>query len=244
MFPLPRRALHQEEAGEDMSALGRDASESPASRRRGHQRAGIGLALPGEELESEAGDSVLDGGSGNEYEPGDREDFDRLYESTYRRILGTLIMLLRDLSAAEDCAQDTYLRAFRAWPRWHSDAPAEAWLHRIAINVAISYRRRERLRSAAGLLRLQRPSLPPDPIEMSNLDLLRELRALPPKQAAAVVLRYLHGYSNREIAHALAVPERTVASRLAAARQRLQSRLSEKGGAGTFVSPSVSSRSE
>lgn len=58
-------------------------------------------------------------------------------------------------------------------------------------------------------------------------ELLRELRALPPRQAAALVLRYLHGYTNREIAHALGVPERTIASRLIRARARLRERLSD-----------------
>jgi DNA-directed RNA polymerase specialized sigma24 family protein len=42
-----------------------------------------------------------------------------------------------------------------------------------------------------------------------------------------LTLRYLHGYTNREIAHALGVPERTVASRLIRGRARLQERLAE-----------------
>jgi len=54
------------------------------------------------------------------------------------------------------------------------------------------------------------------------------LRKLPPKQAAAIVLRHFHGYTNREIAISLGVPERTVASRLAAARARLQQLLEGK----------------
>ena len=57
--------------------------------------------------------------------------------------------------------------------------------------------------------------------------LLRELRALPRKQAAAIVLRYVHGYSNREIGHALGLPERTVASRLIRARAQLRERLAD-----------------
>jgi len=51
---------------------------------------------------------------------------------------------------------------------------------------------------------------------------LRSLRRLPTKQAAALVLRHYHGYSNREIAASLGVPEATVASRLAKGRKRLQ----------------------
>ncbi len=73
--------------------------------------------------------------------------------------------------------------------------------------------------------RLGRPRAA-DPTEPElGPDLVRELRALPPKQAAAIVLRHLHGYSNREIGRALGVPERTVASRLAAAKARLRARM-------------------
>jgi RNA polymerase sigma-70 factor (ECF subfamily) len=160
------------------------------------------------------------------YRAGCRDDFDRLYEATYPRVFATLVALLGDRLAAEDCAQEAYLRAFAAWPRWRPDAPAEAWVHRIAINVAVSHRRRERLREVGQLVLRLGPPRSPDPFqEASTPELLRELRQLPPKQAAALVLRHVHGYSNREIAQSLGVPERTVASRLAAARARLQARL-------------------
>jgi RNA polymerase sigma-70 factor (ECF subfamily) len=176
---------------------------------------------------------------GNEYRPGVPEDFDRLYEETYPRLFGTLVTLLRDRAAAEDCVQEAYLRAFRAWPRWRPDAPVEAWLHRIAINVAVSHIRRERVRSAVALLR-RSPTEAPGPAEIGDPDLLAELRALPSKQAAALVLRYVHGYSNREIGQALGVPERTVASRLAAARTKLQERLGGWEESGTVPARRVS----
>ena len=158
------------------------------------------------------------------YEPGSAADFERLYRNSYRRILGTLITLVRDQATAEDCAQEAYERAFRRWKDWRPEASAEAWLHRIAINVAISDRRYQRLRQAGELVRrLGRPSPGPDPSVMAERsDLLSAIKKLPPKQAAALVLRHYHGYSNREIAGALGVPEQTVASRLAAARKQLQ----------------------
>ncbi len=166
------------------------------------------------------------------YRPGSREDFDRLYSTTYQRVFATMVTVLRDRAAAEDCAQEAYVRAFRAWPRWRPDAPAEAWVHRIAINVAISARRHQRLREIGELVRRLGVPVQQDPTaEIETSDLLRELRALPPAQAAALVLRHYHGYSNREIAHALGIPERTVASRLMRARARLREQLgtSERG---------------
>lgn len=56
-------------------------------------------------------------------------------------------------------------------------------------------------------------------------DLLRELRRLPIRQAALVVLRHLHGYTNREIAATLGEPESTVATRLGVAKRTLRARL-------------------
>ena len=135
------------------------------------------------------------------------------------------MVILRDPAAAEDAAQEAYLRAFRGWQHWKQEAPAEAWVYRIALNVAFTYRRRERLHQVGDLIRrLGRPR-EADPTDVSQPDLVREVRALPPKQAAALVLRHLHGFTNREIGAALGIPERTVASRLAAAKSRLRSRL-------------------
>ncbi|TMC81147.1 MAG: RNA polymerase sigma factor [Chloroflexi bacterium] len=158
------------------------------------------------------------------YEPGSDADFERLYRNTYRRIVGTLITLVRDVPTAEDCAQETYERAYRGWAKWRPDAPVEAWLHRIAINVAISDRRYQRLRQAGEVIRrLGRPAPGPDPAMIAEHSLVvQAMQKLPPKQAAALVLRHYHGYTNREIAAALDVPEQTVASRLAAARKHLQ----------------------
>ena len=158
------------------------------------------------------------------YEAGSEADFERLYRNTYRRILGTLITMVRDRATAEDCAQETFERAYRSWNSWRPDAPVEAWLHRIAISVAISDRRHQRIRQAGEIIRrLGRPEPGPDPASVAeHSDMLDAMKKLPPKQAAALVLRHYHGYSNREIAAALGVPEQTVASRLGAARKHLQ----------------------
>ncbi|MGA8923537.1 MAG: RNA polymerase sigma factor [Candidatus Dormiibacterota bacterium] len=163
------------------------------------------------------------------YEPGSEADFERMYRNTYRRILGTLITLLGDRTAAEDCTQDTFERAYRNWKSWRPDAPVEAWLHRIAINVAVSNRRHERLHQVGEMIkRIGRPASPVDPATFAeSSDLVRAMQKLPTKQAAALVLRHYHGYSNREIAAALGVPEPTVASRLGAARRHLQATLGD-----------------
>jgi RNA polymerase sigma-70 factor (ECF subfamily) len=162
-----------------------------------------------------------------EYMPGSVEDFDRLYRNSYQRILYTLLAVLRDHAAAEDCAQEAFVRAFRAWSEWKPDAPAEAWLHRIALNVASSHRRWHRLREVGEVVRrLGEPEVGAAPADLAlRSDLLAALRRLPADQAATIVLRHHHGYTNRDIATALGVPESTIASRLAAAKKRLREEL-------------------
>ena len=164
-----------------------------------------------------------------QYTPGVQADFDRLYRASFVRVVRTLSGIVGSLEAAEDCAQEAFTRAYKAWPSWSASAPAEAWLHRIAVNTAISYRRREQIRSLPSLImRLGVPPQASDPTQSAeNGTLLPELRRLPPKQAAAVVLRYYHGYSNREVAAALGVSERTVGQRISDALVQLRSRLGE-----------------
>ena len=180
-----------------------------------------------------------------EYKPGSVEDFDRLYRSSFNRILYTLYGILGDRAAAEDCAHDAFVRAFKAWKTWKPDAPAEAWLHRIALNVAYSHLRQIRMREVGELVRrLGRPGPGQDPAEIAEGgELFRALRKLPPDQAAAVVLRHHHGYTNREIAFALGAPESTIASRLAKGKERLREELkwfkaqeSKVEASGPFVS--------
>lgn len=97
-------------------------------------------------------------------------------------------------------------------------------MHRIAVNTAISYQRYTRMREVGQVIRrLGKPAPPPDPGSVAERsDLFDALRKLPPKQAAAIILRHHHGYTNREIAAALEIPERTVASRLIAAKAKLR----------------------
>jgi RNA polymerase sigma-70 factor (ECF subfamily) len=189
----------------------------------------------------EAGPAGSQSSSDAPYRPGVKEDFDRLYRATYQRVFASLVLIMRNPAAAEDAAQEGYLRAFRAWKSWKQEAPAEAWLYRIALNVAFTHRRRERFHEIGEVVRrLGRPK-EADPTEVVQPDLVREMRALPPKQAAALVLRHVHGFTNREIAAAVGIPERTVASRLAAAKSRLKARLGDRyeSGLGTSAIPSV-----
>jgi RNA polymerase sigma factor (sigma-70 family) len=161
------------------------------------------------------------------YTPGSSEDFDRLYRASYARIVRTLVGVVGSQEAAEDCAQEAFARALGAWSRWQAQVPAEAWLHRIAINTAISFKRKETIRALPSLISRLGPlrlhADPPDTAAATTL--VDELRRLPPRQAAAIVMRYYHGYTNREIAAAIGVSERTVGQRITDGMARLRKRI-------------------
>lgn len=163
------------------------------------------------------------------YTPGSAADFDRLYRTSYPRVVRTLVGIVGSQAAAEDCAQEAFTRALRSWSRWRGDVPAEAWLHRIAVNTAISHRRREQIRELPSLLqRIGAPKPQQDPAAAAQeRTIISELRRLHPKQSAALVLRHYHGYTNREIAAALGVSERTIGQRIADALALLRARIEE-----------------
>jgi RNA polymerase sigma-70 factor (ECF subfamily) len=95
----------------------------------------------------------------------------------------------------------------------------EAWVRRVALNLAAMAARRLRRRAAA-LLRLGPPPAVPD-LSPELLDLHHALRVLPLGQRQVIVLHHLVGLPVEEVARELRVPAGTVKSRLARGRRAL-----------------------
>ena len=161
------------------------------------------------------------------YRAGSLDDFDQLYRDCYPRLVRTLYGVLGDPTAAEDCVQEAFLKAFQAWPHFKPVRPAPVWLHRIAVNTAISYRRSLKRREVTEVLRrLGRPPAPADPAAHSeSADVIQALAALPAKLSIPFLLRHYHGYSTPEVAAITGAPERTVRHRIEQAAARLQKAL-------------------
>src|SRR5918996_1464933 len=74
------------------------------------------------------------------------EDFDRFYAAAFARLVGQLALVTGDRHEAEDVVQEAMARAAPRWARLRAyDAP-EAWVRRVAFNLAVSGRRRARRR--------------------------------------------------------------------------------------------------
>jgi RNA polymerase sigma-70 factor (ECF subfamily) len=146
-----------------------------------------------------------------------------LYERYAPRVYATVRRFADDDALAEDWAQEAWISAIRALPRFRGTALFSTWLHRIAINSALQgrrYRDRRGGREAAlpevlpANTRVDRPLL--------RLDLERALRQLPPGMRQVLVLHDVEGFTHEEIAQSLGVTSGTSKSQLFKARARMR----------------------
>ena len=144
------------------------------------------------------------------------EGFAAFYAGSYRRLLGQLFAVTGDLAEAENVVQEAYARAFARWSRVGDYDRPEAWVRRVAVNLAAMGERSLRRRTRA-LLRLGPPPLVPD-LSPELLDLRDALAALPVAQRQVVVLHHLAGLPVEEVARELRLATGTVKSRLARGR--------------------------
>ncbi len=151
-------------------------------------------------------------------------------EQEYREFVGsraaslhrTAYLLCGDWHLADDLVQETFVQTFRHWRRVQRADSKNAYVKRILIN---EFKRHWRRYSGLPVRAdIDRPELavPDVSDEVANrADLLRALLALPARQRATVVLRYLEGMSERETAAVMRCSEGTVKSQAARALNTL-----------------------
>jgi RNA polymerase sigma-70 factor (ECF subfamily) len=146
-------------------------------------------------------------------------EFADFYAGSYRRLLGQLFAVTGDLAEAENVLQEAYARAFVRWSRVRGYDRPEAWVRRVALNLAAMADRSLRRRARA-LLRLGPPPVVPE-LSPELLDLRDALAALPLGQRQVIVLHHLVGLPVEEVARELRLATGTVKSRLARGRAAL-----------------------
>jgi RNA polymerase sigma-70 factor (ECF subfamily) len=143
-----------------------------------------------------------------------------LYSLHWRRAYRAAYLVVHDAAAAEDVAQDAFLAAVDALDRFDRRRPFAPWLHRIVVNRALDWARREALRRRVDTAESVFEPLPP-PEEVGG-EMIAALKELPAEQRAVVVLRHLLEYTPGEIASMLDLPRGTVNSRLRRGLDRLR----------------------
>jgi RNA polymerase sigma-70 factor (sigma-E family) len=154
----------------------------------------------------------------------------RLFAAHYRQLVRLAALLLTDRSMAEELVQDAYVKLHEHWSRLRDPDRALGYLRTSVVNAARSAQRHRGV--ADRYLARWRP--PPDApsAEAGALGVLEHesviaaLRALPPRQREALVLRYYLDLSESEIADAMGISRGAVKSHaargIAALRQTLE----------------------
>ncbi len=170
---------------------------------------------------------------------GDQVAFAEIVRSYQRVVYRAAYALTRNASDADDIAQETFVRAYRAIGRFRAGEPLRPWLSRITVNLAYSLFRRRRRRPETPLEPLiesgRQWAAGDDPAEEAakaerHARLAQEYERLSPEHRAVLALRVVEDMSYDEIAHALGVPVGTVMSRLSRARAELRARLRSRSG--------------
>jgi RNA polymerase sigma-70 factor (ECF subfamily) len=138
---------------------------------------------------------------------------EELFARHWPEAFRTALLIAHDRAAAEDIAQEAFLSALRALPRFDRRRPLRPWLHRIVVNRAIDWARARRLRAEVDVDGLPEPVASPD-AELGLGELGAALARLTPEHRAVVVMRYLLELTPGEIARTLDLPRGTVNSRL------------------------------
>ncbi len=167
------------------------------------------------------------------FKKGDTSAFEAIVFKYQDRIYNLCRRMLENPHDAEDAAQDVFLKAYQALPKFKPDASLYTWLYRIAANTCIDYKRKPVWESIFGnseeddRLVHDRVSDSPSPEQLcqsKEIDraLQKGLGKLSPKLRAVIVLKEIEELSYEEIAETLDISMGTVKSRIARAREELQ----------------------
>ncbi len=175
---------------------------------------------------------------------GDKGAFDLLVLKYQHKVVKLVMRYVRSQADAEDIAQDAFIKAYRALPRFRGDSAFYTWLYRIAINTAknaLATRQRSPVEYSldrAGpdadsdapydLQGRMKDSATPEALAMTEeirSTVNAAIQALPEDLRTAIVLRELDGLSYEDIAATMECPVGTVRSRIFRAREAIDAQL-------------------
>ncbi|MDO8845553.1 MAG: RNA polymerase sigma factor RpoE [Methylicorpusculum sp.] len=170
---------------------------------------------------------------------GDKSAYDLLVIKYQHKIIQLVNRYVKDQSEAQDVAQETFIKAYRALGNFRGDSAFYTWLYRIAINTAKNYLVARTRRGTDSELDIDDEEQVHNINELKGLDtpeqmLLNDeiietiksaIEKLPEEMRIAITLREFEGMSYEEIAEAMDCPVGTVRSRIFRAREAIDSKL-------------------
>ncbi|HDR3492948.1 sigma-70 family RNA polymerase sigma factor [Bacillus wiedmannii] len=159
---------------------------------------------------------------------GNKEAYSKLYDKTIQEVYKTAHFLIEDKMDVDDVVQEIYIQLYESLRKYDSEKPFRPWLIGLTIKQIHSYRRKRwmRLRIVKKAEEQRKPvqiDFSNDVVsKISNKKLIELIHKLPYKLKQVIILRYLHDYSQEEVAQILHIPIGTVKSRIHAALKKLR----------------------
>lgn len=174
---------------------------------------------------------------------GDESAFDYLVQKYRRPMVSFMYRMLRNAAAAEDLAQEVFLRVYRSRETYEASAKFTTWLYRIASNLAANYARDTRYERPENVISVDEQDqetglsleIPDGALTAEELIMHRErmaairhrVQALPERQRLAVIMHKYQQMDYRQIAEILKLSESATKSLLFRAYETLRVQLRE-----------------
>jgi RNA polymerase sigma-70 factor (ECF subfamily) len=164
---------------------------------------------------------------------GDPDAFRALFEKYKDQVYSVALRYSGETAAAQDIAQDTFLKLFSAIGSFRGDAGFESWLYRLVVNQCFDQKRKTRrlmplLDELLAVMRTPDESILDEVLRAEvSAHVSSVVASLPPDQRMVIVLRYTQGLSYDQIAEIMGCSNGTIGSRLNRAHRVIARRLSK-----------------
>ena len=159
---------------------------------------------------------------------GDTNAFKQLVEQHQTQIRATVLGMLGEVPEAAEVAQEVFIRFYKSIAQFKGDAALDTYLTRIAINLSLNeIKRRQNKRRWFSTVQASdiplRTDASTNPARYDNQEAIQKMLSLLDSDFRAVIVcRLIDGYSVKETAEILNLPQGTIASRLSRAQQKLK----------------------
>lgn len=157
-------------------------------------------------------------------------DFLTIIEANKRIIFKICNAYCRNASDREDLAQEIIFQLWKAWPSFNSDYKLSTWMYRIALNVAISFYRKERKSTSTVLMGDQLIEIADETVEdglETNLNALQQFINELKELDRALMILYLEEKSHKEMAEIIGISTTNVATKIGRIKEQLKQKFTK-----------------
>ena len=152
------------------------------------------------------------------------QDLERVFNTYYNILYKTAVIMLCNEQDVYDAVQETFIKYLEHKKKFHDPEHEKAWLLRVNINICKNMMRFHRLHPTVGI----------DTINLSyqedkDYELMNALFRLRKQAKEVIILYFIEGYKNKEIADILGISENAVKKRLERAKKELIQEYDKKG---------------